>query len=192
MPAASDLQAIPVELGRRRTELFEVVGQALRAQDSKQVQSADAKAWDNRDIEATLADNAAMLEEAEAKAVELSVALDSGFKVYSPSYPRKFNLPDLEGDWKILTEMENTSNLPDVVLREIAKVKVEVLDRIFHLGADKKKAALKAIDEMDFEDLRAMAEAARTAQVPAGNGDEGGGDQSPGGEGGGDEGQAGT
>lgn len=156
MPNASDIQAIPAELTRRRTELFEIVGQALRQQDSKQVQSADAKAWDHRDIEATLADNADVLEDGEAKAVAISKKLDTSFGAYAPSYPRAFDLPDIESDWKILTEMENTSNLPESVLRAIAKVKIMVLDRVYHLDDKTKDAALKEVDEMDFEDLRAM------------------------------------
>jgi hypothetical protein len=158
-PEDTDLGAIPKELTRRRGELFEVVGQALRGEDTKQVQSAASKAWDHRDIEATLADNADVLEDGEGKAVVLSKALDTGFKDYVPSYPRQFDLPDLENDWKILTEMENTGNLPESVLRAIAKVKVEVLDKIFHLDEATKQEAIDEIDGMEFEDLKAMVQA---------------------------------
>jgi len=159
MPNASDMKAIPDELMRRRGELFEIVGQALRGEDTKQVQSADSKAWDHRDIEATLADNAEALEEVETKAVDISRQLDNTFDVYQPAYPRQFDLPNMEDDWKILTEMENTSNLPDAVLRAIAKVKVQILDKIHHLDKDAKAKAMQEIDDMDFDDLKAITEA---------------------------------
>jgi hypothetical protein len=155
MPSAQDLKAIPDELSRRRRELFEIAGQALRS-ESKQVESGEAKAWDHRDVEATLADNATLIEEAEMKAIELSRALDTTFDDYAPIYPRQFDLPNLESDWKILTEMENTGNLPEVVLRQIAKTKVAILGRIVHLEDAVLQEALREIEDMTFDDLEAM------------------------------------
>jgi hypothetical protein len=152
MPAAVDIKAIPDELTRRRTELFEIVGQALRDQGA-QAQSAASKAWDHRDVEATLADNAEAFEEAEAKAVAISKMLDTSFGDYAPSYPRKFDLPDLEADWRILVELEGSGGLPESIVREIAKVKVEVLDRIHHLDPEVKAQAMQEIDDMDTGDL---------------------------------------
>lgn len=158
MPSSNDLKAIPDELTRRRTELFEIVGQALRDQGA-QAQSAASKAWDHRDVESTLADNAEAFEEAEIKAIEISKALDTSFKAYTPVYPRKFNLPDLESDWKILMELEGSGGLPESIIRMIAKVKVEVLDRIYHLDAKVKADALAEIEDMDIADLEGVAAA---------------------------------
>jgi len=168
MPNAADMKAIPDELKRRRGELFEVVGQALRGTDTKQVQSADSKAWDHQDVEASLADNAEELEESETKAVDISRQLDTTFDDYVPSYPRQFDLPDLENDWRILTEMENTSNLPETILRAIAKVKVKVLDKVYHLDETTLEEANQEIDDMDFADLQAMV----TAPLPGAQDDE--------------------
>jgi len=157
VPGANDLKAIPDEILRRRKEMMEIVGQALR-QDTKQVASAESKAWDHKDIEAALADNAETLEDAEMKAVAIAKELDSSFDEYVPVYPRQFDLPDLGDDWKILQEMEASGNLPDAMIREIAKTKIKILGKIVQLDPEVVAQAFQEIDDMELDDLDAIAQ----------------------------------
>ncbi len=157
MPPHSEMKSIPEELDRRRRELFEIVGQAMRSSgESKQVESAQAKAWDHKDVEASLADHAEVLEDAERKAIQISKRMDTAFSEYTPQYPRSFDLPELENDWKIVMEMENSGNLPDTVKKQIARTKVEILDRIYHFAPELKQQAIDEIEDMEFEDIIAM------------------------------------
>jgi hypothetical protein len=162
MPSAVDLKAIPDEILRRRKELFDVVGQAMQS-DTKQVSSAESKAWDHQDIEAALAENASVLEEAEAKAVAIAKKLDNTFPEYVPVYPRQFDLPNIEADMAIVTQIEaSTGDLPEAAVRQLIRTKVEILDRIIKMPPEVKAAALKEIDDMDLsgaKEAEAMARA---------------------------------
>ena len=78
--------------------------------------------------------------------------------------------PDMFED--ILTEMEVTGNLPEAVLKAIAKVKVKALDKIYHLDEATKKEALEEIENMTFDDLTAMTQAPLPPEDPDPDADE--------------------
>lgn len=166
-PNASDLAAIPTEITRRRTELFELVGQNV-SQETRMVASAESKAWDHEELGRSLADYAELFEEAELKAVALAVALDSTFPPYVPKYPRQFDLPNLDADTNVIERLEATGGLPPTMLRELAKSKVKILRRIVQIPDDTIRKAMAEIEDMDFADLAAIA-----AQPPPGLSDNG-------------------
>jgi hypothetical protein len=154
-PSASDLKAIPEEVMRLRGEMFQTVGQALQ-RDSAQAESADAKAWDHLDIETALAEYAELLEEAEKRAVDLAIQFDSAFKVYSPIYPRQFDIPDVERDMRVLTEIEQ-GDMPESLRRWAQQIKLRVLDSLHKMPDEVRKAAEIEIADMDFANLAALA-----------------------------------
>lgn len=158
MPSAGDLKAIPDEIIRRRHELMQIVGLAMQNQETKQVQSASSKAWDNLDPSNTLRNRAILLEEAEEKAIALSAKLDSSFKVYDPEYPRQFDIPNPEQDIATLVQLGNL-DLPDSARREVMKASMKVLASIMSIPKARFDQIMKEIDSMEMSDLVRMATA---------------------------------
>jgi hypothetical protein len=146
-PPKSELQAIPEEINRRKRELFDVVGMALY-RDTKQVESAEAKAFDRLDVNAVLAARARELEEAERKAVEMSIALDPSFTAYEPSYPSEFDVSDLSAEMDALLGL-NSMDLPTGTRREVKKAAIGLLARI---GRIPRERVAELREEADQED----------------------------------------
>jgi len=155
-PDSGAIDPLPNEIMRRRKELFEIAGQALKS-DSKQVQSAESKAWDNRDIEATLADHADTLEDAERKAVAKARLLDTSFPEYVPKYPRTFDLPDIDANMRTALELEQSANVTPTMLKQIMRVKVKGLSRMLTIDPEVLKTIDEEIDAMQFDNLDAIA-----------------------------------
>jgi len=158
IPSAQDLKAIPDEQGRRRAELFEVVGLALARTDTKQVQSAASKAWDHLDPSATLANRAALLEETERAVVDISKSLDSDFKTWDPAYPRQFNMVDMLADLKTVIDLQGLT-LPPSAIRESMRIGVELLDHVRKIPEDRKRQIMDDIKNMDDASLDAFVDA---------------------------------
>lgn len=154
-PVASDLLAIPTEITRLRKELFEIVGLAMNNKETRQVMSAESKAWDNLDPQATLRARSISLEEAETKCVAIAVQLDTTFKTYNPIYPRQFDLVSIGDNLAAILDIEQGGG-SETMIREIAKMKVSILDKIQKLPEDKKAQIMKEIDEIDIADLLAI------------------------------------
>lgn len=155
-PAAGDLKAIPDEIMRRRKELMNIVGLAMANPETNQAQSAKSKAWDNLDPSNTMRTRAIELEDAEAKAVELSKLIDTSFKAYKPEYPRQFDIPEPEQDIATLVQLGNLE-LPDSGRREVMKASMKLLGAIVSIPKDRMTAVLDEIDKMDIQDLTSLA-----------------------------------
>ncbi len=145
-PDAQDLKAIPDGITRLRQELLDIVGLSMRNPDTKQVQSAAEKAWDNLDPSITLRKRAVLMEEAEKKAVEISCELDSSFKEYTPEYPRQFDIPDPKQDFQTLLELDNLT-LPESARKEIARACVKFMSRIVSIPKERYEEIMRDIDE---------------------------------------------
>lgn len=151
-PSASDLAAIPNEIQRRRRELYDVVGMALQ-NETRQVASAEAKAWDHLDPEMVIRQRAILLESAERRAVAISSALDTTFPVYEPQYAKSFDVSDLAADVAAITQL-NGLELPEDARRELQRAAVEVLDKMIGIPPERKAMVMNAIDmavEMPLE-----------------------------------------
>ena len=85
---------MPDECARKRNLLFDMAGLALFNRETRQVQTAEAKAFDQMDTNSTLGNRALLLQEAEKKLVELSVYFDPSFGKYEAVYPTKFDVVD--------------------------------------------------------------------------------------------------
>lgn len=149
VPPADGLKLIPDEIQRRKREFFDIVGLAMQNRESRQVESAEAKAWDHLDVAAVLAERAGLLEDIERKAIELSKALDSTFLVYQPSYSRQFDLSDVESDMKSVMGLD-ALNLPPLARRELMRASVQLLAKVVSVPADRLKGILDEIDTADM------------------------------------------
>ena len=128
MPDASSLKVIPERLTELKRDLFQVVGLALE-QESRQVASAEAKAWDFLDVSAVMKSRAEMLQDAETKAVALSQEWDSGYQVWEPVYNTDFDIGNFKDEIAAIVSAGNM-NLPESVIKMLVKKLVDRTDRI--------------------------------------------------------------
>ena len=138
MPPSDGMKTIPDEIIRRRKELFDIVGLAMKNPDSRMVESAEAKQWDQLDPEAVLKERAVLLQETEQKAVAISRQLDNTFPEYAPEYGKAFNVSDLTEDMTTLAEL-GKMGLPQSGQKEIQKAAIQILDKL--VGIDEKTKA---------------------------------------------------
>lgn len=123
MPDGAALDSIQNELERKRAHMYSVVGMALTKQ-TRQAESAEAKAYDHLDTEAVLRDKALVLAEAERKAVEISRQWSSDFPDYTPEYAQSFDVGDIHDDIRALVDLSNmdtTDGIRRVVLEAAFK-----------------------------------------------------------------------
>lgn len=175
-----DISVIREEINARKKDLYEVVGMALQ-QETGQVKSGAALAWEHLDPEAFLADRAAQLEDGERKCVALSTAYDAGFKAYEPAYTRTFDTADLAADIDVLIKADGVE-LPETAQRVIKRAILQRLRKVqeFNPTPEEWTKILAELDEMDlskasFEDFlpgAAQPGAAGGEQEPPGAGEE--------------------
>jgi hypothetical protein len=160
-PNATDLGALPSEIQRKRGELFEVVGMALK-RESAQVESAEAKRLGLLDVSAVLAQRAAIMQAAETAAVKLSKVVDSTFQEYAPVYPTEFDIGDTAGNLNGLVTI-NSMTLPDGARRETAKAAIRELARIGRIAPERVTELNAEVDEMDVGGMGALLDFAADA-----------------------------
>ncbi len=146
MPSSSDMGAIRAELQELKHNMFESVGLMLQA-ETRQVASAESKAWDFLDVAQVMTARAEILETAERKAMQITVDWDSSISPWESVYNRDFDIGDFNQEMQALILSVNASMPPEmyrIVLRKI-------LDRIDRVGAslspEQREEVQKAIDE---------------------------------------------
>jgi len=161
-PNASDMGAIRTELESLKRNMFDCVGLMLQ-NESKQVASAEAKAWDFQDIAQVMSARAAILEDAENKAATIMNAWDSSITLWTAVYNRDFDVGDFNQEMQALILTVNTA-MPAEMYRMVL---TKILGRMDRLGAaltkDQRKVIEDAIGEYEpnaisvnsFEDLQA-------------------------------------
>lgn len=144
MPDASTIGSIATRIDGLKRDMFEVVGMALE-QGSRQVASAEAKAWDFLDVAAVMSEMAELLEAIETKAVDITKRWDDGFQEWTPKYNRDFDIGDFYQEIQAIV-MAGNMNVPTEVSKEIVKKLVDRLDRIgAKMTAEEKEALTDAI-----------------------------------------------
>jgi hypothetical protein len=141
MPDSSALSVGQEIVKSLKRELFEVVGLALE-QESRQVASAESKAWDFMDVAAVMCARAETLEDAEKNAVAISQAWDDTFKVWTPKYNRDFDVGNFVEDIQALV-LAGSVPAPSSVSREIARKLVDRLDRVGSQSSPEEMQAMK-------------------------------------------------
>lgn len=129
MPDAAAIGTMREELKGLKKELFDTVGLLLQ-QETRQVASAESKAWDFLDIQQVMTERSRLLEDAEGKASTISHEWDSDFPEWKPVYNKEFDVANLPAEIKALIEAGNVS-MPDKMTRFVLK---KLFDRIKRLG----------------------------------------------------------
>ena len=147
-----DLKLLTDECTRKRALLFDMAGLALFNKESRQIQTAESKAFDQLDTNSTLGNRALLLQAAEAKLLELSQMFDKNFKVWEPKYPADFDVVDVAALAQALTQVANAPDKTPKMRRLIAKAVVRILKELAaSIATDEEfDEALKEIDEHDF------------------------------------------
>jgi hypothetical protein len=128
-PSKSDQETIPNELQRKRALLFDMVGLSLFNKETRQIQTAESKQFDQLDTESTLKHRALVLQAAEERLVELSVAIDPSFGAYSPVWPTSFDVVDVAADSAAVAMLSNmpgiTPAMQQIALRGALRILAE-------------------------------------------------------------------
>lgn len=148
MPDSAALKGGSERVSSLKRELFEVVGLALE-QESRQVASAESKAWDFMDVAAVMKARAETLEDAESKAVAISEAWDGDFKGWEPVYNRDFDIGNFKDEIAALV-MAGNMPMPHEVNKAVVKKLVDRLDRIgTQISSEDKELLFAAINEWE-------------------------------------------
>ena len=150
MPDASTIGTMRTELDSLRNELFNSVGLMLQ-QDTKQVASAESKAWDHLDVEQVMKERASILQDAERKAVLISMQWDPEFPEWDPEYNSDFNITNFKEDIEALIKA-NDSNLPIEMKQQIQKHILHILDKKIKISDEDKESIISSIDSIDSID----------------------------------------
>lgn len=152
-PNADASKILPDEINRKRGLLFDMVGLSLFNKETKAIQTAESKQFDQLDTESTLKHRALFMQESEEKLVELSKEIDPEFSEYDPIWPDSFDVVDLASDSQTVTLL---GNLPDNTPSMRKLVMLAVL-RLLEAAGGKDEELLKAareeIKEMEFDTL---------------------------------------
>lgn len=135
-PNSGDLKMVVEEQDRKRKLLFDMCGLALFNRETRQVQTAESKSFDQLDTNATLGNRAAMLEEAERNAVALSEYFDSSFSKYQPEYSRNFDVVDVEAMSQSISTLSQLPNLTPKMQKLVLFCAIKIVREIG--GADDK------------------------------------------------------
>lgn len=148
MPSGSDMAAIRNELESLKRNMFESVG-LLLANESRQVASAESKAWDFLDVAQVMMARADLLEDAELKAAQMTNAWDNTVSEWTPVYNRDFDVGDFQQEINALVMAANVP-MPKEATRIVLQ---KLIDRVDRVGAsltdDQRRVVQDAIEEFD-------------------------------------------
>lgn len=155
---SGELKLLTEEATRKRSLLFDMVGLALFNKETRQIQTAESKQFDQLDTNSTLANRALVLQHAEAALVELSAMFDGGFKKWEPAYPSKFDVVDVAALSAALTQTTNMPNKTPKVKKIEAKCSVRILKEVAagYVTQEELDEALQEIEETDFKEQTSL------------------------------------
>jgi hypothetical protein len=123
MPSASDMAALRSEIQQLKSNMFESVGLMLQS-ESRQVASAESKAWDFLDVAQVMKARAEILESAEMKVAEIVNAWDSSIPAWTVAYNRQFDIGDFSQEISALIMTVNASMPVMLAIPEFATLMV--------------------------------------------------------------------
>ncbi len=138
--------SLTTEEDRKRRILFDSAGLALFNRETRQVQTAESKEFDQLDTNATLGNRALILQEVEKKAVELSVFFDSTFNKFEPVYNQKFDVVDVPAVTAAITAIANLPNATPTMRRIMLRAEARML---LECGACTEEEYNTAVDEIN-------------------------------------------
>lgn len=152
-PASGDLKMITEEQDRKRKLLFDMCGLALFNRETRQVQTAESKSFDQLDTNATLGNRALILQRAEKLAVELSKFFDPSFAEYEPVYNTKFDVIDVQAMAQTISTLSQLPNLTPTMKRIMLKCTMKVILEAGGVEEDEFEKAMQEIDALTDDEL---------------------------------------
>lgn len=166
-PSNADQKTLPEEIQRKRQLLFDMVGLSLFNRETRQIQTAESKQFDQLDTESTLKHRAQVLQEAEERLVVMSQAVDPMFKPYAPAWPTSFDVVDVQSDAAALTLI---ANMPDVTPSMRKMVLLAAVRVLAALSGYDKELLSQAQDEIALLDFTSSGDGAAmddtTGKIP--------------------------
>ena len=154
-PNAGDLAQIVNEANRKRGLLFDFAGLALFNRETRQVQTAESKAFDQLDTNSTLGNRATLLQESEIKIVAMIKVFDPGFKGWEPKYETEFDVVDVVALGQALTLAANAPDKTPIVKKICAMINVRILKELSN-GIVPDDVFDDALDEIEKHDFAAQ------------------------------------
>lgn len=152
-PNAGDLAQIVNEAGRKRSLLFDMAGLALFNKETRQIQTAESKQFDQMDTNSTLGHRALILQAAEKKLVELSKMMDSTFAEYDPVYPTKFDVVDTAALSDAIVKVGNMPDVTPLMRKMVLKAALRVVREVGGCDDEAFDKAAAQIDAIPDEEL---------------------------------------
>ena len=145
-PSGAETTTIRSEIDALRKEMYSTVGLATSKENTKAVESAEAKAWDYQNIEHYMATRADVLEQCEMQAWRFINAWMPTIPVPTISYNRNFAILELQESVATLLELSGFNQDNEPYQREVGKTALAMLNRLRQLPADKTEEILRLID----------------------------------------------
>jgi hypothetical protein len=168
-PSANDLKALPDETDRKRRLLFDMAGLALFNRETRQIQTAESKQFDQLDTESTLKHRSLIMQDAERQLVAMSKMIDPMFKEYDAVWPSSFDVVDVES---VTAALGMLGNLPDATpaMRKLALVgALRVLAEVGGVDKQLVEQAREEIDQSSFDggsDVSGLLDGDTTGKIP--------------------------
>ena len=127
-----------------KAELFDVIGLTV-IRETREMQSAESKAWDHRQVVQFLLNRVDLLEQTELAAWQFMHLYDPSLEVPQISYNRDFAVIDLQDSIAGLLDL-NTLNAGSEFHKEIIKTAVTLLGRYQKIAPERQQAILDELD----------------------------------------------
>ena len=150
-----DLKMLTDEAMRKRNLLFDIAGLAMFNRETRQVQTAESKAFDQLDTNSTLGNRATLLQESEIKIVAMIKVFDPGFKGWEPKYETEFDVVDVVALGQALTLAANAPDKTPIVKKICAMINVRILKELSN-GIVPDDVFDDALDEIEKHDFAAQ------------------------------------
>ena len=166
-----DCKLLTEEAARKRQLLFDAAGLALFSRETRQVQTAESKRFDQLDTNATLGNRVRLLADAERRVAALAGAFDPSVRAWEAQYPTSFDVTDVAALADAVARLDNLPSAGKVpaVRRFALKAAVRIAAESAG-GLLTKDDVSKAMDDIDALGDDALADAPRVP-APPGDGD---------------------
>jgi hypothetical protein len=144
---------------RKRRLLFDVAGLSLFTKETRQIQTAESKQFDQLDTESTLQHRAVILQEAERRLVEFSKLIDPNFSEYDPVWPNSFDVVDIEAEASTISMIAQMPRRTNAMDKMAMLASVRVLESMGGIDQELIDEARQEIEEYEapkFEEFYPM------------------------------------
>lgn len=169
-PDPAGMKTIPDEIERKRTLLFENAGLALMNKNTRQVQTAESKQFDQLDTDSTLQHRAGIMQAAEERLVAMSRIVDPNFADYKPVWPTSFDVPDIVGMGNLATMVGNLAETTPSIRKINLLMVIRLLEESGGASQELIGKARKEVEELPDDETEEEEDAGDVSGDGAGDG----------------------